>query len=96
MELLQIRLDDFGRSLVRTFGILAELLARAPLPQKIPQPVELNIDVIEPAAIVDRQRAAFVEERVLLGHERLDMLMKLLVVHPLSIPVPRGLRAVCG
>lgn len=79
-------LDDGGRAFRSVVGILTEFFPRPPLTQKIPDPVELHVDLVEPAPIVGIQTRTFVEERVLFGDERFDVLVQLLVVHATSLP----------
>jgi hypothetical protein len=81
IDLLEVLFDGIGGALVRAIRILTELFPSTPLPQEIPQPVELDVDVIEPSAIVGRQRRALLEQRMFFGDEGFDMLVQLLVVH---------------
>lgn len=83
--------DDFGRALVRrSIRILGEFFTRPALPQEIPQAVELNVDFVEPAPVLGADATAFVEKRMLLGNERLNGLMELLIVHRASLPQNGG------
>lgn len=84
--LLQVLFNQFGRTLARQIRILTELLTGAALPQKIPQPIELAVHVIEPAAIAGAKRVALIEQRVFFGDELFDVLVQFLIVHGVSLP----------
>jgi len=79
-------LDHPGRPFPRVAGILAEFFTRAPLAQKIPEPIELDVDFVEAPPVVGTKGAALVEKRTLFGDERFDVLLKLLVVHIRNVP----------
>jgi hypothetical protein len=66
---------------MRSLGILTEFFARSPLPEQIPKPVELHVHVVEPAPVVGRQSGALIEQCVLFGNKRFDMLVQFLIVH---------------
>lgn len=85
--LLEVVFNDFGRTFRGAIGVLAELFARAALAQEIPQAVELDVDLVEPAAVIAAQPRTFVEKGVLLGDERLNVLVDLLIVHFPTLPV---------
>ena len=86
--LLKIFLNDFRWPLVRAIRVLPEFLTRPPLAHQIPQPVQLHVDGVEAAPVVDRHRRSLFEERVLLGNEALDELMKFLIGHAFLLPTP--------
>jgi hypothetical protein len=67
-------------------GVLPELLARAPLAQQVPQPVELDVDLAQARALAGLHRTALVEQAVLLGHQAFDALVQLLIVHAAPVP----------
>jgi hypothetical protein len=89
-RLLQIPLDDVGRTFGGARGILAELLTRMPLTQQVPQAVELHVHVVQATLVVGAESRTFVEKRMLLGNECFDMLMKLLIGHVGSLPAKGG------
>ncbi len=69
---------------------MAEFLTRPPLAHQIPQPVQLHVNVVEAAPVVDRHRRTLIEERVLLGNKALDVLMKFLIGHACLLPMPEN------
>jgi len=80
-------LDRIGRALFRGVGILAKFFTRPALTEKIPQAVELDVDVAEAPAFVGRHGTLALEERVLFADQRVDMGVDGVVVHVPRIPL---------
>ena len=75
-------------------GIRAGIAQRAPLAQQIPTAVELDLDCAQPVLVIlETIRVVAVgllavAELMLLGDEPLDPLLKLLIVHEPTLPIP--------
>lgn len=65
---------------------MRKLFASPPLPQQIPEPVELHVEIVEPSALECRHLTTALEEPVLLRDESIDVLGELLVVHAFTVP----------
>jgi hypothetical protein len=73
---LNVALDGAGVARLRLVRILAEFAPSPPLAEQVPALIQHDLNCLESAMIVGGQLAtiALLEERVLLGHELIDVL----------------------
>lgn len=81
-------LHDVGAALRRLVGVLLKLLAGTSLAKEIPQAIELDVDIAQAPAIIGIAGRR-IEQAMLLGDERFDVLMQFLIVHAARLPVRR-------
>src|SRR6185369_9804474 len=87
-------LHDAGRTHVRLIGVLPELAERAPMAEKVPALVQLNLDGLQPMVVGGRERL-LIPQPVLLLHQLFDVLahrcVEMSVGHE-SLPCGRSCR----
>ena len=83
LRLLLEALDYGFRADLRLVRVLAELAPGSPLPQQVPELVELYLDLLELRVVVGRHVAGFAlfEQPVLLVHELADVIQHFSIVH---------------